>query len=1253
MVATFNQDLSIDNGTNVTKKSLSNCNSVKKENGQNDTFERLDFDSLKRDFPLDDVDVLINVLKAIDPKLEFKKKQGSRYEEKDDSSLNLKKGKDGWYCHDFGFRSNDNARSKLPSGNAYNLTARHLNTNFQDKDSLFEFWEFIANANGSPIYSYITNEPRKQTDWKKAKIERQKKKVQHKIDSIAKISKRNGVTFTSNEKGEITRNYDYQIASWNSDLGIAVLEYWEKKFPKKFGYLLINEQIELLETNGIYPCKWIKKKGKFKLQEFTPENIGILHISGKNVKLKTPYAKPFIDKNGKKVTIKWRTLVSAGNYIFGLDNLPKEKVKLLLIASGESDTLTYNLTHNEINCYAVSFGSEVASLPKETIDFLKSRCETLAICYDADSTGLNNAKKLSRQHNLPYINLDMGTDEKVDLCTLAKRGEFCTTMYKKTEKAFFTKYVESNPLDPYSIGDIEAVRIPTKRYAGDNTNVHPINGLTPYQMYVDALVNYDRLNFFALPGVGKSWLNIALSTDKEALARIGVKRVIFCVPTSSILGQLENDFIGNARKLFISEVEKWTSLGTATSIAKSSSKEQVIKELNALVINLPSNEVERLANLLLPNYTVLDGLNGTSDALVNSTYDIIITTHNSAHKLLPLAKDALVIIDEAHKLRNSVGFKDNKQADRIKTNRHAFALVENAKKGVLVSATPLLEMSKIKDYKLVMCESEQNQKHVIQPIYYNATHKTGLINDIDKRENLSKGKHLIMFNHVDALEAFKASLSEKYPNLRIEIISSKKSAYKSDNEVYNSIMDTGHLPIGTDNIVILTTSLMDTGVSFRFSIDSVTAIRPNHHQPLIQLIHRPRMYQDASGNMVNEVIKVYTYHPSGDIGIIDNRSPLDKLKRQIERDRKDLQDLNTTYKGKGNQSAHFKYNSKRANYYYCDKLEKYIYDFTSALYNEIYLNEIAAYTDSPKAMYKRIDFENSFVTVLNGIDAYLEIDKIVKDNLKKAKRTAKADKVASIKMLKSNSVKIEGTDITTNGLNAIASTVIRSSNNRQLKTGISSLMESGIIQDVIKPIEINDIGKENLAENSMKDIISKNGITDIEALERPMERVITLHGLGVPIDQVMNLINTEQSDGQFRILHDTIVTQSELRRHKKGKELEYEEVKRIEGYKKMKQAMNKNKGRRVFTKEEIVDFVTEVLKPSRKIGFENALSKIAELYEFEKFEERKGRKKKVTFKFGYLHNSQYGTSEITNLFKKHGDKICDQIGHRKNNEKRV
>ncbi|MGB1305806.1 hypothetical protein, partial [Pseudoalteromonas marina] len=556
--------------------------------------------------------------------------------------------------------------------------------------------------------------------------------------------------------------------------------------------------------------------------------------------------------------------------------------------------------------------------------------------------------------------------------------------------------------------------------------------------------------------------------------------------------------------------------------------------------------------------------------------------------------------------------------------------VESAKKGVLVSATPLLELSKVKDYKLVICESEQNQKHLVQPIYYNKLFKSGLIKDVDKRVNLSKGIHFVKFNHVNYLEAFRASLQAKYTDLRIEILSSKKDAYKSDNEVYNSIMETGCLPLGVENIVILTTSLMDTGVSFRFPIDSVVSINPNHHQSLIQLAHRPRMYQDENGNTINEAIKVFTYHPieAKNNEVYDGDNIIDTIKKDYDYALYHCDRVNR--RTQGNQDAKKKFFDLKNNCYYSNQLDKYLVDFTGILY-EVYLDEVGHYTHNAEAIYKRIAFENTFAKVLNGVDAYLENDEIVKENLKEIKRIAKADKVASIEMLKGDEVKIEGANVTTNGLNAVATIVHHTTKDQQLKRKIDKLIDSGDCVNVIT---------QKAFEDAQTEIVEGTGITDIEALERPIERLTKLNGLGVPIEAAIKLIHADQSDRKFKILYNTIVAQSEYRRYIHGNQTLYLERYRIKRYKAISKAMPSHANRRVFTKEGLIHFIKKAIG-RKKVSFDFALSSVMELYDVkEQKKELNGGKVKV-YEVGLSHLSSNSESKVSKLFEKFGDRLIE------------
>ena len=86
--------------------------------------------------------------------------------------------------------------------------------------------------------------------------------------------------------------------------------------------------------------------------------------------------------------------------IFGLSHLPANS-KYIIICAGEKDCLVLNSN----GFPAISFQSE-SSLPSHSlIRQLKEKCTQLFICYDNDSSGKENSKKISSKFNIPSINL--------------------------------------------------------------------------------------------------------------------------------------------------------------------------------------------------------------------------------------------------------------------------------------------------------------------------------------------------------------------------------------------------------------------------------------------------------------------------------------------------------------------------------------------------------------------------------------------------------------------------------------------------------------------------------------------------------------------------------------------------------------------------------------------------------------------------------------------------------------------------------
>lgn len=91
--------------------------------------------------------------------------------------------------------------------------------------------------------------------------------------------------------------------------------------------------------------------------------------------------------------------------VFGLDQI-KTKVDNLIICAGKKDVLV--AVSRGFN--AITFQSETYYTKKEQIEFLKSLCDNLFICYDNDTTGIKFSNKIISTYN-DIINIELPKNE--------------------------------------------------------------------------------------------------------------------------------------------------------------------------------------------------------------------------------------------------------------------------------------------------------------------------------------------------------------------------------------------------------------------------------------------------------------------------------------------------------------------------------------------------------------------------------------------------------------------------------------------------------------------------------------------------------------------------------------------------------------------------------------------------------------------------------------------------------------------------
>lgn len=109
------------------------------------------------------------------------------------------------------------------------------------------------------------------------------------------------------------------------------------------------------------------------------------------------------------------------NVVFGLEQLPTEKIENLIICEGEKDVIV--ASSRGFN--AVTFGSATNNPTTENIKRLQEHCNNLFVCYDADPGGETGAKNMIK--NYPeIINLQLPKNNNIKGYDITDYFQECT-----------------------------------------------------------------------------------------------------------------------------------------------------------------------------------------------------------------------------------------------------------------------------------------------------------------------------------------------------------------------------------------------------------------------------------------------------------------------------------------------------------------------------------------------------------------------------------------------------------------------------------------------------------------------------------------------------------------------------------------------------------------------------------------------------------------------------------------------------------
>lgn len=878
---------------------------------------------------------------------------------------------------------------------------------------------------------------------------------------------------------------------------------------------------------GIEPIKSITHLQKDFTIGFTGNNFAFTYKAGENVKGKRPNEQ----KYNKNFYIQ-----STGNYVCGYDQLP-ETGTVCFITGGESDCIGLNFHFNSSDVWAVCINGENNNINSQLVSELRERFDYVFTCLDNDKTGIENSIKNALIHGLPYVALSEHTDQN-DICDIIK-NEGIESLAQILFNEIATKTaIQKRKYDAFSIGVHNVLKLEIDRFIGEE-KPNELTGLSPLELLKNYLLRHLRNILKAQAGNGKTWALMQIAICLEYLKELGVEQVIFCVPTTAIADQLRQDFVNRFEK-----------------------------------------EVPTITSKTLED-----------DILQSYESQIIITTYDSLHKIDWKIREALLIVDEFHELRNAKRYRNG-------ACNEVFERMQIAKRVLCISATPLLHLTAKKihesfNYQLIIVNSNQVQRHIIEPLHYVGT-ETDIVKN--RMQDFEKGNHIIKKNDVALLEAWKERIGIDKKDTSTTILSSKHQKYKSENPFYQSIVESGKLPENADkNFVGLVTSLMDAGTSFRFQVDSMTIINPRCQDALIQHISRPRFLETLNGS-INEHIKVYTYHKKPNTVDLSapNQNHTDTLKSlKIALDIAKIDQETANSQVSQNKQAKAKYLDDLSTIYYSKLTGKWEIDILRILSNE-YNRQMSLTTT--EQFYKRIAEENPHIEILQFKDVDLEDDSIAEDLLNNINEVTKYERETALSLVTSEVVKIDESE-EVKGVELAMSVALNTTKSSKLRQQIKEAFD--IKDSEGNTVFTNPLDSElfSMDRATYEETIALTGIENMRALEKPVSRFLSLLSLNIAPSKIPILLSENGTDSAYRMLKNRIITQLEIQQFKAdSSKLSGKEIARVKKYISICKAMNKkNIDRRKFSSERLRCFVGKAINDN-SITFERALLRVSELY---------------------------------------------------------
>ncbi len=555
---------------------------------------------------------------------------------------------------------------------------------------------------------------------------------------------------------------------------------------------------------------------------YNPNFFGIAFCTSTGTQIKVP--KTATRKENKYLYI------DNESFRFGLDQLRrkrKENVKYIILTEGAEDAICAQLmTGSSSKIHTLSFGG--ARVDKKVIKEIKQRFENakILVLFDGDKAGKEASIKAALENELIHVDFKLMLDEfrqfsrhavvddVKDVCELYQKSvaihghinaqcvvehfiRYCTKLNIVKTVNEVAKVFQSY------IGQFYELEI--NQYISESKS-------KSFELLQNLLRIHDKLILSSAAGTGKTTMLTALC-DRfyEALAdtckehqgeklgfiknNLECKSVVVATPTTSIAEQLYFDFL---QKGFDKE---------DVCLVTGGKKLGDVKEGSIII-------------------TVYDSL-----------------TNDEIYKLIP---DALLVVDEFHQLANDSHYRKSTMFDTHK-------LLSLAKRKLLLSATPNLlfctDAHETFNYKLIQC-TPRVKNQIDGFIYEHDCKMLDLIGHIVFNSKNVKGAIIIKVDSISKLESVKKFLDNLGEKSTI-FCSEKK--YKENNSQYQNLMQTGK--IDSDIKYILTTTLLEAGVSIKSHVSQVHILDTRNIDRIVQLATRARMQFCGT----NSKVELYVY----------------------------------------------------------------------------------------------------------------------------------------------------------------------------------------------------------------------------------------------------------------------------------------------------------------------------------------------------------------------------------------------------------